>query len=144
MASRFAGFSRAVPLGLAGALIGCGVWFVASAMTNRHLSAISILVGVAVGHGIHGKDSRRGARFQVLGGAMTLVALLITEAFVMRMLVVRELVELGSANELPLLLPFRVMWDLVAAGITGDPPMSLFWGVALWYAVSVPKKRPFE
>ena len=136
--------ARALLLGVAGAAAAGMLWFGVSALLTRHMSALSVLVGFAVAGGVVGRAGRRGRDYQAVSLALTLAALLITEAFVMRLLVVRELVSLGSTSELPLVLPLNVMWDLVAAGIAGDPPLSLFWAVALWFAVSIPRKRKWE
>ena len=134
----------AVLLAGVGAVAASLIWFLASSVFNRHLSAASVLVGLAVAGGVVGREGRRGKSYQALSLGVTLAALLVTEVFIMRLLVVRELIELGSTSELPIILPFNVMWDLVAAGIAGDLRLSLFWAVALWFAVSVPRKRKWE
>ncbi len=137
------GVSRALALGMLAANASGLVWFGLVAVTNRHLSVASILIGVAVAHAVL-TGGGRGVRSQTISVAITLAALLVTEAFAIRLLAVREMVELGVTETLPVLLPFVVMKDLVSAGLTADPPTALFWGVALFYAISVPRRLKFD
>lgn len=134
-----AGITRALALGMLAGMIAGLIWLGIAALTNRHLSAVSMLIGVGVAHGVL-LGGGRGIRYQAMSVGLTLGALLVTEAFVIRLLAVRELVELGVTDALPILLPFVVMKDLVSAGLTSDPPTALFWGIALWYAISVPRR----
>lgn len=135
-----AGLSRALALGMLGGTAAGMVWLGVAAVTNRHLSVVSMLIGVVIAHAVV-TGGGRGVRYQVVSVALTLGALLVTEAFVIRLLAVRELVELGVHDALPVFLPFVVMKDLVSAGLTADPPTALFWGVALWYAISIPRRQ---
>lgn len=135
-------YPRAVAAGLGAAAASGLVWFAVVAFTDRHLSAVSMLVGLTVAHAvIWGARGKKGPGLQALGISITLVALLVVEAFAVRILVARELIDLGIETELAVMLPLDVFWNMVAAGITNDPPTVLFWGLALWYAITVPGKN---
>ena len=137
--------ARAILYGALAGAAGGLVWFGVVFVTNRHLSAMSMGIGVLVAQAVLIASGKRGGvAFQATAVLLTLAALLVTEAFAIRMLAVRELVELGSDVALPVFLPINVMKDLVSAGITADPPTSLFWGIGLWYAVSMPRRRVAE
>lgn len=135
-------YARAVIAATAAAAASGLVWFAVVALTDRHLSAVSMLVGMAVAHAVvWGARHHKGVGYQAVGITVTLIALLVVEAFAVRILVVRELFDLGIDTQLDVVLPLDVFWNLIAAGITNDPPTVLFWGLALWYAITVPGRN---
>ena len=138
----YPGLRAALGLGCLAGLAGGGLWLAVVAVTDRHLSAVSMIIGIFVGQAVMlGSGRRGGVVHQGLSVATTLTTLLVAEMFAIRLLAARQLVELGSTQELPILLPARLMWDLISAGLTADPPTALFWGVALWYAITIPRRR---
>jgi hypothetical protein len=130
----------AMAVGLVAAAAGAGVWFLVAWIFGVHASFLSSLVGPFAGMGIWLIHRRQGSPFlQGWSVFITLAALLAAEAMVVRMIAVRALE--ASQGEVPLLLPFGVMWDLVATGITQDPITPVFFAISLWYAISIPRRR---
>ena len=133
----------AMAVGVVAATAGAWVWFLVAWIFDVHASFLASLVGPFAGMGIWLIHRRQGSPFlQGWSVLITLAAMLAAEAMVVRMIAVRGLE--ASQGEVPLLLPFGVMWDLVATGITQDPITPLFFAISLWYAISIPKERKEE
>lgn len=147
---------RVLVAGLIGALAAAAaglVWFLVSWMLNIHGSFLAILIGPAVGLAIYRAAGRRGSPpLQALSLLVALVAILIAEVFVMRMIAVRALEQEGY--QVALFLPLRAQWNLIAAGLVGDAVAAsegakilpfatpLFFAMSLYYAIRLPRHRP--
>lgn len=133
--------------GLLAATLGAGLWFLVAWMFDVHASFLAALVGPFAGMGAWLLHRRQGS--VILQGwsvLITLVVLLAAEAMVVRMIAVRGLSEqlVDQGTNVPVMLPFDVMWNLVATGLTQDPITPLFFAISLWYAISIPKARQEE
>ncbi len=125
--------------GAAAAAIGGCLWFFVAWLFDVHASFLSALVGPFAAMAAWMIHRRQGSRFlQGWSVFITLVAILVAEAMVVRMIAVRGL---EGQGDVPLMLPLDVMWDLVATGVTQDPITPLFFAVSLWYAISIPRYR---
>ncbi|MEE8331102.1 MAG: hypothetical protein V3R84_04960 [Acidimicrobiia bacterium] len=133
--------------GLLAAVLGACLWFLIAWIFSVHASFLAALVGPFAGMGAWLAHRRQGSvLLQGWSVLITLVVLLVAEAMVVRMIAVRGLAEqlVDQGGNVPLLLPFDVMWNLVATGLTQDPITPLFFAVSLWYAISIPKARQEE
>lgn len=125
--------------GVAAAVAG-GLWFTIAWMFGVHASFLAALVGPFAAMAAWLIHRRQGTLLlQGWSVFVTLFALLAAEAMVVRMIAVRGLEE--GAGEVALLLPIDVMWNLISTGVTQDPITPLFFGISLWYAISIPRPR---
>ncbi|MDH3729691.1 MAG: hypothetical protein OES13_01000 [Acidimicrobiia bacterium] len=143
VAQRPARVMAAMAGGLLAAVLGACLWFLVAWMFNVHASFLAALVGPLAGMGAWLAHRKRGSiLLQGWSVFITLAAMLVAEAMVVRMIAVRGLAEQDGA--VPLMLPLDVLWNLVATGITQDPITPLFFAISLWYAISIPKERKEE
>ncbi len=64
--------------GLVGALVGAGLWAAVGILSDYVTSLLAILVGLIVGGGVLlGSGRRRGLPFQIIGGTMALLSIVI-------------------------------------------------------------------
>ena len=140
VAQRPARVMAAMAGGMMAAIAGAGLWFVVAWLFDVHASFLAALVGPFAGVAAWLIHHRRGSvLLQGWSVLVTLAAMLVAEAMVVRILAVREI---GDAGEVPLMLPFGLMKDLVSTGITQDPITVLFFAMSLWDAISIPRHRP--
>jgi len=128
--------------GMAFAAVGALLWFTIAWVFGVHASFLAALVGPFAAMAVWIIHRRQGSPLlQGWSVFVTLVAMLLAESMVVRMIAVRGL---EGRGEVPVLLPFDVMWDLIATGVTQDPITPLFFAVSLWYAISIPRRRTEE
>ncbi len=73
------GFLKSVAGGVAGAIVGAGIYFAVLKITNYELAIIAILVGWLVGKGVHwGAGGRGGLAYQCLAVFLTYMAIVST------------------------------------------------------------------
>jgi hypothetical protein len=127
--------------GLGAAVLSSLIWYVVVIVTNYQLGIVAIAVGWLVAQGVMvGSGRKRGPQLQALSVAITLVAMLASEYFVLRHFIVEDLSAQGY-TDFKLLLPLGDMIELVIEGIKAEPITLLFWGIALWQAFVIPAQR---
>lgn len=136
--------ARALLWALGGAFVASIGWYLAIMITGRHLSPMAVGVGFFVSAGVIKGTQARGWPVQTMSVVMTIVGLLATEYFAVRLLGIRYLTEQGVASDIPLWISPSVAWDFVSSGILADPLTPIFFGVSLWFALVVPAKRKWD
>ena len=128
--------------GLVAAAVGGLLWFTIAWAFDVHASFLAALVGPFAAMAAWMIHRKQGSMLlQGWSVFVTLGALLVAEAMVVRMIAVRGL-EVDA--EVALWLPLDIMWNLISTGVTQDPITPLFFAVSLWYAISIPRPRTEE
>lgn len=136
--------SRAVLWAVGGGVVASCVWYLAILLTGRHLSPMAVGVGFLVSAGLIKGTAARGWKLQFASASITLMGLVATEYFAVRLLGIRYLTDQGIASDIPLWISPSVAWDFVSSGILADPLTPIFFGVSLWFAVVVPARRSWD
>lgn len=127
--------------GLVAGLVSCLVWYGVVVLTGYELGFLAMGVGWLVAQGVmFGAGRKRGPRLQVLSVVITLVAMALSEYFIVRHFVVEAFREEGYTG-FRLFLPLRDMFEVILEGIKADPLILLFWGLALLSAFTLPMRR---
>lgn len=137
--------------GLGLALSGGAVWFLIETVFGRFetlrpfLGVVSIAIGGLAGWGaMLGTGRRRGIATQTVAVMATLPVLVMTQALVVRLIFVRELEAMGYSGA-TFRLPLTQWWEYVSWGLfSTSPPAILFWGMAIGYAIAVPRRYKYE
>lgn len=131
----------ALLVGLGAALLATLIWYGVVVVTNYQLGIVAIAVGWLVAQGVmRGAGGKRGPQLQALSVAITLLALVVSEYFIVRHFVVQALSEEGY-TDFRIFLPLGDMIEIVIEGIKAEPMTLLFWGIALWEAFIIPAQR---
>ena len=122
--------------GLAGALVGAGVWAAVAVFGNLEIGIIAVLVGFLAGQGARlGAGNARGTPYQVAAAATALVGLLAAKYFIFAQFGAQELAESGMdvgpfhpallqlfPRVLPgMLSPFDLLWVFIALSSAWSP-----------------------
>ncbi len=143
LVSPHARYARAVVWALAAAIVTGAAWFGVVSVFDTWIGAPAAAIGAGVGYAVlFGSGRHRGRILQAIAVAVTLAAMLVVASFGMRVVTARETEELArhGIDHLPLLLGWRIHWNLVVASFAADVTTLLFFGLSLWVAVSAPKR----
>lgn len=134
-------FIGAAVFGLVAAFVSSLVWYGAVILSHRLWGLIAIAIGWLVAHAVMlGAGRKRGPRLQGLSVVITILAMAFSEYLIARYLFVQHLQSQGYPN-IPYILPLKVIWKLIVAGINADPWIILFWAIAVLEAFVLPAKR---
>ncbi len=76
--------------GLAGALVGAGVWAAIAMITDLEVGYVAVLVGFLAGYGVKlAARGRRGLGLQILAAALAVVGLLAAKIFIIGWVLIR-------------------------------------------------------
>jgi hypothetical protein len=128
----------AVGLGLVAAVASSLVWYAIVVLSKYQVGFVAIGVGWVVAQGVmFGAGRKRGMVPQVISAVLTLVAMPLSEYFIVRHFYYEGI-------RVPVLLPLDEMWYLITLGIQEDPITLLFWGIALLTAFTWPRQRQMQ
>lgn len=128
----------AVGLGLGAAIVSCLAWYAIVVLSKYQVGFVAVGVGWVVAQGVmFGAGRKRGMVPQVISAALTLVAMLLSEYFIIRYFYYEGI-------SVPILLSLDEIWYLITLGIQEDPITLLFWGIALLTAFTWPRQRQLQ
>lgn len=134
-------FIGAAVFGVVAAFISSLIWYGTVVLSHRQWGIIAIAIGWLVAQAvILGSGRKRGPRLQGLSVVITILAMAFSEYLIVRHFAVQQLVAKGYTN-IPYILPLKVMWELIVAGIKSDPLILLFWLIAVFEAFVLPARR---
>lgn len=130
--------------GAVAAVIASLAWFglvVVLGLENTWANLPSLGLGPAVGYTMYRVADRQGSvPLQVTSGVLSLLAIMITEAFVIRIQVARELAN-TTGEPLAFFLPLRTYWNWLDTIVAGDGITQLFFVTTLWAALYITHDR---
>lgn len=130
-------FGGAVAGGLLGGILGALVWWGIVVVAKYQLGLIAILVGWAVGKGVHILSGyKRAVSLQILAVAITAVSYVMASYFVVRTFFQSYAAENNLSGGLPLLPDPGLLFEVVTSGM--ELWDILFLGIALWQAWKIP------
>ncbi len=137
------GLFGALVLGILGAALGGAIWFGSVVLTEKMYAALALLVGMLAGGGVYlGSGRRRSILLGLLAAVLTLIALALSEYFIVRHFTIQQLAaEGGKGSHLPLLMPLQDMLDIVVESVKSDPMNLLFWLGGCVVAFFVPIRK---
>ncbi len=137
-------WARAAVMGAVAAGSAATLWFGSEALFAERGSVAAIAVGPAAGFALYHGSGRRGSvLLQAAGVTITLAAILVTEYFLFRRLVLIELAKEGYGS-LPLFLPSEFQRGFVSSHMLSNPGSLLFFGFSLAYAIALTRRRVDE
>jgi hypothetical protein len=130
---------RAVLFGLIGAVLGGLVWVGSVVFTEHIFMMLAALVGILVGAGIHlGAGQRRSVVLALAAALIALFTLAASEYFIVRHFSMQQMQAEGFKGDIPLLLPFRDMIDVVIDSLRFEPVNLAYWLAAVAIAFMIP------
>jgi hypothetical protein len=131
-------------LALGAALISAIIWFGFVVVTEYQLGIVAVAVGWIVAQAaMLGAGRKRGFSVQLISVMATGLAVLLSEYLIDRHFLVQYLTSEGY-TDIPLLLPLDVTMEMIVEIIKSDPTTLLFWGIAIFEAFAIPKKRQLK
>lgn len=131
--------------GAVAAALACAAWYAFVVLTEKQYAFIAVGVGYVVGSAVmFGAGHKRGVTLQVYSVLLTVLAMAFSEYFIARHFAIEALAREGNSLSVPLLLPLRVISEIIGESLKNDPITLLFWAVAAWVAFGVPNRRVAE
>lgn len=126
----------AVIMGLMGAALGAGVWWLFTVLTSWSVGIIAVGIGFAAGVGVvAGSGGKRSRALQALSVVLSMAGFFVGQYWVVRTFVLREAENQGGFIELPVMPNV----ELLTTVITNMGVMELvFLGIVVWQAWSIP------
>ena len=130
--------------GITAAVAAAGLWYGLVAvftLQNTWANVPAILLGMAIGYSMYRAAHRQGSvPLQVTAGILAVLAITVTEAFVIRVQVARELARTGGES-LGFFLPLGTYWEWLDTIVAGDGLTQLIFITALWAAIYITRDR---
>lgn len=128
-----------------GAALGASLawfWLVAAfGLQDTWANVPALLLGPAVGYAMYRAADRQGSvPLQVTAGILSLLAIGLTEAFVIRIQVARQLAK-TTGETLAFFLPLRTYWEWLDTVVAGDGITQLMFITTLWAALYISRDR---
>jgi hypothetical protein len=130
-------------IGVVAALLAGAAWFGIVVATKYEVGFLAMGLGWVVGMAVmFGSGKKRGAPLQIIGAVITLVTMIGSEYFILRYLILQELIKEGyDVAQAPLFLGISETIDLMVEYIKAEPTTLLFWVIAVWEAFVIPARR---
>ena len=130
--------------GLSAALVASLLWFglvVVLTLQNTMANAPALFIGPAMGYAMYRAANRQGSvPLQVTAGILALLAIGITETFVIRVQVARQLAD-TTGETLGFFLPLATYWKWLDIIVAGDGLTQLIFITTLWAAIYITRDR---
>jgi hypothetical protein len=130
----------ALLLGVGAAVVCSLIWYAIVVASKYEVGLVAVLLGAGVGTAVKvgsGNKAHRG--LQIASLVITLLAMLLSEYFIVRELILQAAVEAGyTVSDVPLLMPLGDMVEFIRVGIEANPVSILFWLIAAWAAFRIP------
>ncbi len=146
-----AGFSlaRSVLVALAAAAAAAAVWFLGVSLLGyvswlrNYLGVLSLGVGAGAAYGaLWGANEHRGWRIQAISVLAAVVMLAIGQAWVTRLVIIRDAATVLDVHGAAIIAPVSTYWRVMSIGLFGtNPPGIVYWGIAIGYAIAIPRAR---
>jgi hypothetical protein len=137
-----ANLGSAIALGLGAGLLSALVWFAVVALTGYQLGIVAVGIGWLVAQAVMlGSGGKRGGALPWISMGVTVLAMLLSEYFIIRHFLVQILAEDEGIAGVPLVLPPGLIAELVIEGVKSEPLTVVFWAVAIIESVGIPRKR---
>lgn len=123
------------------AIVSAFLWYGLVIITGKQFGVVAIAVGWIVAQAtMFGARQKRGCLIQLISVFATGFAMLLSEYFIVRYILVQSLTAKGYTN-FPIFMPLEVTLPAIGFGIGNSPITLLFWGIALWEAFAFSVKR---
>lgn len=130
-------FPGAIAGGLLGGALGALIWWGVVVVTNFQIGLIAIVIGWAVGQGVHILSGRKRAlSLQIISVAITAISYSIASYYVGRTFFQKYAAENNIDGGLPLIPDLSLFFDVVTSGM--EMFDLLFVAIALWQAWKMP------
>ena len=130
-------FPGAIAGGLLGGALGALIWWGVVVVTNYQIGLIAIVIGWAVGQGVHILSGRKRAlSLQIISVAITMISYSVASYFVGRTFSQKYAAENNIDAGLPLIPDLSLFFDVVTSGM--EMLDLLFVAIALWQAWKMP------
>ena len=127
----------AVVFGVGAAVICALIWYAVVAITNYELGIVAIAVGWLVAQAVMlGAGRKRGPIAQAISVAAIIIAMGLGEYLIVRHFIIKA----GYGN-MPLLIPLKLVFNLLVEVIKEDPLLLAFWLIAVIEGLVLPAKR---
>lgn len=131
----------AILLGVVLGLVGAVLWFLSVIITKYELGIVALGVGFLVGYGISkGAGKKKSRNLQIISAIIALISILIGEYLITNHYAYQYLIQGGYAVKSYFLNPVAVI-KVTIDSIKSDPLTLLFWGIAVWFAYTIPKPK---
>lgn len=124
--------------GLAGALIGAGLWAIITVMTNFQIGWEAVGVGFLVGFGVRALGRGIDPLFGYVGGALSLLGIVLGN-------IVTGMIIVSKDQHIPFMdlasrMNLNIAWLLLSSGFS--PIDLLFYGLGIYYGYRYSFHRP--
>jgi hypothetical protein len=132
---------RAIIFGLVAAVVSSVVWYGAVVITGYQLGILAIGVGWLIASAVvMGSGGKRGPAYQFISVILIVIAMGLSEYLVVRHFLNQELVKRGI-EELPLLVSFQAILEMIWLSVKESPLTLLFWGIAIYEGITLPAAK---
>jgi len=135
---------RAIIFGLVAAVVSSVVWYGAVVITGYQLGILAIGVGWLIASAVvMGAGGKRGPAYQFISVILIVIAMGLSEYLVVRHFLNQELVKRGI-EELPLLVSFQSILELIWMSVKESPLTLIFWGIAIYEGITLPAAKSIQ
>jgi hypothetical protein len=126
-------------LGALGAVVATVLWILVVVITEYQLGIVAIAVGFIVGWAtLFGASRKRSVLLAILSAVFTLLAMALSEYFIVRHFAIQQLAAEGYTGDVALFLPLADIIDIITESLGENPTTLLFWAIALFEAFVIP------